>query len=443
MMKALIKERPKDPIEFLIDQLTQPERKRIVIILPPGLKQNQEDTMNVALMLHNHLKEDLGITDIKYISVSDLLVREINKRSEYGKQIFESRKTYSYIKDEIVIDLVQNQIELCEKHNQGWILEGFPRTRMQALALQNMKIIPDKIFLLNMETNILNERLNNKLFMGVGAQFQTPEEMKIISRNAITEYHVNLKGVKDQYMGSITEVDSNKPEQQILEEFARILFLKESSAPRKPPKIILMGPPGVETRQYANAVATKYKLINLDLDQVCKDLVRRQGDNPNAAQLRELIKNGEPIPDDIAMDLLKQRLSMLDCKTNGWILQGAPTSDDQITLLKELDQQPNLFVTLEMSDNLIYEKLEQRRYDPVTNQFHFVLQENITEERILDRLVHRYADQHPQIKKKLLEYRAFKQLIDQEYSGALTRINAEQDDATIMKNFIQAVENTF
>ena len=126
---------------------------------------------------------------------------------------------------------------------------------MQALALQNMKIIPDKIFLLNMENHILNERLNNKLFMGVGAQFQSPEEMKMISRNAITEYQVNLKGVKDQFMGSITEVDSNKPEQQILEEFARILFLKDSSAPRKPPKIILMGPPGVETRQYANSIA--------------------------------------------------------------------------------------------------------------------------------------------------------------------------------------------
>jgi len=42
---------------------------------------------------------------------------------------------------------------------------------MQALALQNMKIIPDKIFLLNMENHVLTERLNNKLFMGVGAQF--------------------------------------------------------------------------------------------------------------------------------------------------------------------------------------------------------------------------------------------------------------------------------
>jgi len=40
--------------------------------------------MNVALMLHNHLIEDLGILDIKYISVSDLLESEITKKSDYG-----------------------------------------------------------------------------------------------------------------------------------------------------------------------------------------------------------------------------------------------------------------------------------------------------------------------------------------------------------------------
>lgn len=135
MMKSLIKDRPKNPIEFLIEKLTAPENKRIVLVLPPGLKQNKEDAMNVALMLNNHLKEDLGIDNISYISVSDLLMREINKRSEYGKRIYESRKTYSYIQDEIVIDLVQNHIEECERKNKGWILEGFPRTRMQALAL--------------------------------------------------------------------------------------------------------------------------------------------------------------------------------------------------------------------------------------------------------------------------------------------------------------------
>ena len=112
-------------------------------------------------------------------------------------------------------------------------------------------------------------------------------------------------------------------------------------------------------------------------------------------------------------------------------------------MLKDLEQQPNLFITLEMSDNLIYEKLEQRRFDPLTNRYHFVLNEHINDDSMLTRLVHKYDDQHPQIKKKLLEYRAFKQLIDAEYSTQLTRINAEQDRNIVFRNIIQAIEHTF
>jgi DNA/RNA endonuclease YhcR with UshA esterase domain len=90
--------------------------------------------------------------------------------------------------------------------------------------------------------------------------------MHKLAKDAITEYRVNIQGVKEQFKGSITEVDANQPEQKILEEIARILFLKESSAPRKPPKVILMGPPGVETQEHAANVAKKYRLINLDVD---------------------------------------------------------------------------------------------------------------------------------------------------------------------------------
>jgi adenylate kinase family enzyme len=41
------------------------------------------------------------------ISVGDLLKKEISKKSDFGKQIVESRKTYSYVDDKIVIKLVK------------------------------------------------------------------------------------------------------------------------------------------------------------------------------------------------------------------------------------------------------------------------------------------------------------------------------------------------
>jgi adenylate kinase len=100
------------------------------------------------------------------ISVGDLLRKEIQKKSEFGKQIVESRKTYSYVKDEIVIELVKMQIEQLEKDNQGstsWIIEGFPRTRLQAIALQKMGIVPDKFILLDIAENISIDKVKRNL----------------------------------------------------------------------------------------------------------------------------------------------------------------------------------------------------------------------------------------------------------------------------------------
>jgi polynucleotide 5'-kinase involved in rRNA processing len=39
-------------------------------------------------------------------------------------------------------------------------------------------------------------------------------------------------------------MDGNKSEGIVLEEIARILKLNKSNAPRRPPRIILIGPPG-------------------------------------------------------------------------------------------------------------------------------------------------------------------------------------------------------
>lgn len=242
-------------------------------------------------------------------------------------------------------------------------------------------------------------------------------------------------------MGNIIEIDGNKSKKKIVEEMARLLLLKDSNAPRKPPKIIMMGPPGVDLREHASTIARKYKLIYIDSDQLVKDSIRREGES--AQDLRQIIKNGEPIPDDHAIRCLRERLEMPDCKTNGWILQGAPTTVDQISMLKELNMQPSLVITLDMSDHLIYEKLEQRRFDPVTNRYHYILSENIRDEAVLNRLIHKYEDQHPHIKKKLLEYRGFMQHVLQEYAASIVRVNAEQPPKDVRKNFIEAIEMTF
>ena len=96
------------------------------------------------------------------ISIGDLLKKEVSKKSDYGKAISDNIKNSSYgkrllflqnniVDDQIVIDLVKKEVELLELDQKYWIIEGFPRTKPQALALQKSGIIPDRFILLNVE----------------------------------------------------------------------------------------------------------------------------------------------------------------------------------------------------------------------------------------------------------------------------------------------------
>lgn len=53
-----------------------------------------------------------------------------------------------------------------EKEGNGstsWIIEGFPRTRLQAIALQKMSVVPDKFILLDIAENISIDKVKRNL----------------------------------------------------------------------------------------------------------------------------------------------------------------------------------------------------------------------------------------------------------------------------------------
>jgi adenylate kinase family enzyme len=67
------------------------------------------------------------------------------------------------VDDSIVIDLVKKQILSYEKENLSWIIEGFPRTKVQALSLQKIGVIPDKFLVLDVKKSTSVTRVKNNL----------------------------------------------------------------------------------------------------------------------------------------------------------------------------------------------------------------------------------------------------------------------------------------
>ncbi len=93
------------------------------------------------------------------------------------------------------------------------------------------------------------------------------------------------------------------------------------------------------------------------------------------------------VPNDLIIDLVKTRLDKPDCKTNGWILDGCPTTNEQIAALNDFGIVPSLVITMDQSDSSVYEKIEQRRFDPLECRHYNLLEDDVPKEAQA-RLIH-------------------------------------------------------
>ena len=140
--------------------------------------------------------------------------------------------------------MVKKQILSYEKENLSWIIEGFPRTKVQALSLQKIGVIPDKFLVLDVKKSTSVTRVKNNLIQANTVLYGP--ELEDVANQAIDEYDLHIKGVKSAFNGFVYEYNAvDKAQNDVANDLARMLRIRyRSNAPRRPPRVILLGPPG-------------------------------------------------------------------------------------------------------------------------------------------------------------------------------------------------------
>lgn len=93
--------------------------KNIIFLAPPNGGKGTLSEMLVEKYGYGH------------ISTGDLLREEVNAGTELGKEADSLMKAGKYVPDEIILKLISNRITKPDCEN-GYILDGFPRTIVQA-----------------------------------------------------------------------------------------------------------------------------------------------------------------------------------------------------------------------------------------------------------------------------------------------------------------------
>jgi len=161
--------------------------------------------------------------------------------------------------------------------------------------------------------------------------------------------------------------------------------------------LVVMGPPASGKGEVLKKVAKEWGFVQLSTSKAYRYANEKGLPGAEAAKPAP----GD-LPDELKATFLSHRIKEEDCATKGWLLDGFPRTQAQAELLSSAGVKPKILILIDLSDEIISEKLTLRRVDPVTHKMYHLKDNPPPDEEISNRLMVRNDDQ-PRAVKELLE----------------------------------------
>ncbi|MEM2889188.1 MAG: adenylate kinase [Candidatus Bathyarchaeia archaeon] len=170
-------------------------------------------------------------------------------------------------------------------------------------------------------------------------------------------------------------------------------------------KIVMLGPPGAGKGTYASRLNTILGVPHISTGDMVRDEIKAQTDL--GKKIKQYSDKGELVPDEIIIQLLKERLKKPDCG-KGFILDGFPRT---ISQAEALDKISNIDVVLNLNvpDEIIITRLSNRVTCKKCGAIYNILTLKPKKEGVCDNcggeLYQRHDDNPDVIKERLNVYR--------------------------------------
>jgi adenylate kinase len=158
----------------------------IVLFGPPGAGKGTQS---------NFLIERYGLV---HLSTGDLLRAEIKSESPLGLEAKELMDTGQLVPDSVVIGMIRNKME-ANLDAKGFIFDGFPRTKAQAEALDEMLEAKSEPITAMLALEVPEEELIKRLLGRGATSGRSDDQDETVIRNRIREYEQKTAPLKDFY----------------------------------------------------------------------------------------------------------------------------------------------------------------------------------------------------------------------------------------------------
>ena len=105
------------------------------------------------------IKSEFGVV---HLSTGDILRAAVKEGTELGIKAKSYMDSGQLVPDEIMTDIVCTRLSQEDCVLRGWLLDGYPRTKRQADALERAGLVADCVILLDVPEDVLAERVTGR-----------------------------------------------------------------------------------------------------------------------------------------------------------------------------------------------------------------------------------------------------------------------------------------
>ena len=179
------------------------------------------------------IKDVFGVV---HLSTGDMLRAAVSAGTDVGVKAKEYMDGGKLVPDEVIIGIIRDRLDEADCKEQGWLLDGFPRTAAQAEALADAGCSADCFLFLDVPDEILVERVvgrrtdpeTGKIYH---MTFSPPDDEEIVNRLEhrsddteekvvvrLEQFHSNVAAVKGSYEDIMISLDGNRAPADVSED---------------------------------------------------------------------------------------------------------------------------------------------------------------------------------------------------------------------------------
>lgn len=204
-----------------------------------------------------------------------------------------------------------------------------------------------------------------------------------------------------------------------------------------PLRVMIAGAPAAGKGTQCARIVEKYQITHISVG----DLLRAEvaAGTPAGLKARAFMDAGNLVPNEVVVEMVKNKLAEPEAVNRGWLLDGYPRSGEQAEAIEAEGIRPDVFLLINVADEALVERVVGRRSDPETGEIYH-LKFKPPSPQIMHRLVQRSDDTEEKVRNRLETYHRHVDAVVGYYSDALVEIDGNRSMDDVFDSVVAAID---